>query len=444
MPRSLHPENLNRSDLEKRQWRLLKRLIAEVEGKNAFWTNRFQNQGFTACELRSWDDFRQLKPVTKQELVQDQNEHPPYGTNLTYPAAAYTRMHQTSGTTGRPMRWLDTTGSWQWVKDCWAQMYRIAEIQPEDRFCFPFSFGPFIGFWGAFEGAWQHGNFCLAAGGMSSEIRLQAIREHNITVVCCTPTYALRLLDIADREGLDLTSTNVRIIMVAGEPGASIPSIRQRIEQGFNARVIDQWGMTDIGCLGVESWQAPDGLMMLETECIAEIVDPETLQPVPVGERGELLITNLGRTGMPVIRYRTGDIVQASTIPNPCGRSLLKLQGGILGRADDMITIRGNNVFPSSVEAVLREFQEIVEYRIIIREKQSMHHMVIQLELVRELLSGKNPQECPVADIPGLDTFLQKLHRQVRDRLNFQAEIQCVAPDSLPRFELKGRRFVRE
>ncbi|MCA8984535.1 MAG: AMP-binding protein [Planctomycetaceae bacterium] len=438
----VYPEDLDRESLELRQWRQLRRLLREIEGRNPYWTERFRAESFSVTDLHGWDDFRRLQPVTKQDLVGDQNAHPPYGTNLTYPLAAYSRLHQTSGTTGRPMRWLDTPGSWNWVKRCWEQMYRIAGLRADDRLCYPFSFGPFIGFWGAFEGATQLGNFCLAAGGMSSEVRLEVILEHNITFICCTPTYALRLLEVAEREGIDLQHSAVRAVLVAGEPGGSIPAIRARIEAGFGARVIDHWGMTDIGCLAVESAVDPGGLMILETECIAEIVDSVTFQPVNPGERGELLITNLGRTGMPVIRYRTGDIVQAATRPNACGRSLLRLEGGILGRADDMITIRGNNVFPSSVEAVLREFVEIAEYRIVIREKQAMHHMVIELEPVAELCGSADVGS--LREVPAIQELERRILRTVRDRLNFNAEIHFVAPLTLPRFELKGRRFVRE
>jgi len=431
-------ENLPRDQIAELQWEQLQTLLAEIE-TNPFWMKRFAEHEIEPAAIRSWEDFRGLPLLTKQELVADQNQHPPYGTNLTYPRSKYTRLHQTSGTTGRPMRFLDTTESWNWWKRCWGQIYRIAGLRESDRLCFPFSFGPFIGFWAGFEGALQFENLCIAAGGMSSEVRLQVIQEHEVTFLCCTPTYAMRLLEIAEREGFNTANSSVRAILVAGEPGGSIPAIRQRIETGWGARVIDHWGMTDIGALGVESTEDPASLLILETECIAEIIDPDSLQPVEPGERGELIITNLGRLGAPVIRYRTGDIVQAATTPNACGRSLLRLDGGILGRADDMITIRGNNVFPSSVEAVLREFDEIIEYRITVTEKEAMHHMVIELEPALE--ADETWPE--VRTSQRMQSLLARLGRTFRDRLNFHAELNPVEPNSLPRFELKGRRFHR-
>ncbi|MBV09510.1 AMP-binding protein [Rubinisphaera sp.] len=438
MTEQILPENLSRDAIIDSQWKQLTGLLKAIE-TNPFWMKRLSDLDVQPQDINSWEDFRQLKPLTKQELVIDQNENLPYGTNLTYPRSRYTRLHQTSGTTGRPMRFLDTPESWNWFKRCWAQIYRIIGLQENDRFCFPFSFGPFIGFWAGFEGTSQFQNLCIAAGGMSSEVRLQVIQEHEVTIVCCTPTYALRLIEIAERDGIDLVNSSVRAILVAGEPGGSIPAIRNRIEQGWGARVFDHWGMTDIGSLGIESVEDPASLLLLETECIAEIVNPETFEAVTPGERGELLITNLGRWGTPVIRYRTGDIVQAATTPNACGRNLLRLDGGILGRADDMITIRGNNVFPSSVEAVLREFPEIVEYRITVTEKQSMHHLVIEIEPA--MIQDLNWSEYTTS--PQRQDLLARLSRTVRDRLNFHAEFVTVEPDSLPRFELKGRRFHR-
>jgi phenylacetate-CoA ligase len=277
------------------------------------------------------------------------------------------------------------------------------------------------------------GNRCLSMGGMSSEARLQMILDLGATVICCTPTYALRLAEAAEAMKLPITDSAVRMLIVAGEPGGAIPAIRSRLESAWGARVIDHWGMTDIGPLGIEPAAGPGGLLVLESECIAEIIDPETLDPVSTGTLGELVITNLGRLGQPVIRYRTGDLVRASTEPCPSGSSFLRLEGGILGRADDMVTIRGNNVFPSSIDAVIREFGEIVEYRVHVVTKRAMPHVQIEIE----------PQPSIAECVEHRQALLTLLSRAIKDRLNFQAEISCVEPGALPRFELKGRRFHR-
>src|SRR5260221_9815246 len=184
-----------------------------------------------------------------------------------------------------------------------------------DRIFFPFSFGPFLGFWAGFEGANRMGNLCIAAGGMSSSARLNLLLENRATVVCCTPTYALRLAEVAAEQKIDLAASAVRAILVAGEPGGNIPATRRRIETAWGARVVDHWGMTELGPLAIESLDEPGGLYLLETECIAEIIDPQSGETVPDGTEGELVITNLGRVGSPLIRYRTGDRVRAGTAP---------------------------------------------------------------------------------------------------------------------------------
>jgi phenylacetate-CoA ligase len=190
--------------------------------------------------------------------------------------------------------------------------------------------------------------------------------------------------------------------------------------------------MTDIGSLAIEPEGAPGGMSVLETECLAEIVDPHTGAPVEAGQPGELVITNLGRTGQPVLRYRTGDLVRAATELCPSGLELLRLEGGIIGRVDEMVTIRGNNLFPSSIEAILREFEAVVEFRITVETRRSMPHLKIEIE--------------PTPDVAASDAVIglvAEVARVLKGRLNFQAEVVAVGIGSLPRFELKGRRFVR-
>ncbi|HIK93486.1 MAG TPA: phenylacetate--CoA ligase family protein, partial [Planctomycetes bacterium] len=255
-------------------------MLEAIIPRNRFYTTKYAAAGIDIDDIHTLEDLRALPVTTKQELVDSQAQQPPYGANLSFPSTAYTRLHQTSGTTGRPMRWLDTTDSWDWIMECWRQIYLLAGLTKDDRLFFPFSFGPFIGFWAAFEGASRLENFVIAGGGMSTSIRLQAMIENEATVVCCTPTYALRMAEVAAEEGVNLQESSVRMLIVAGEPGGAIPATRSRIESAWDARVIDHWGMTEIASLGVESEDRPGGMYLLETEVIAEIVDPETLEPV--------------------------------------------------------------------------------------------------------------------------------------------------------------------
>jgi phenylacetate-CoA ligase len=416
----------DRQLLEKHQFRRLNSLLEKVLRSNSFWQHRLREWSTKCSAVNSIEQLRQLPVTTKQHLVDDHLGNPPYGSNLTFEFNQYARLHQTSGTTGHPIRWLDTVDSWNWFCECWRQIYSLIGLRPDDRLFFPFSFGPFIGFWAAFEGATRLGNLCIPGGGLSSESRLRMIEDNRATLICCTPTYAMRLAEVAVDKGFDIANGPIRGLIVAGEPGGSIPSIRQRIEEAWGARVFDHWGMTEIGSLAVEQEDRPSDLVVLETECIAEIVDPSTLDPVASGEIGELLITNLGRVGSPLIRYRTGDRVRA--IPNP-DNALLLLQGGILGRADEMVTIRGNNVYPSSVEAILREFDDVAEFQMEVFTERAMQQLAIQVE--------------PVTDCQDVDRLASRIVVVVRERLNFQPLVQLVDVGSLPRFELKGRRFHR-
>ena len=432
-------ERLSRQELVRLQTGRLQALLAEVLPRNRFWANKFQAAGVRAAEIRTLDDLRSLPLTTKQELLADQQAHPPYGTNLTYAPVEYSRLHQTSGTTGVPLRWLDTPQSWSWCLDCWSQLFQLIGLRRDDRLFFPFSFGPFLGFWAGFEGANRLGNLCLAGGGLSSQGRLQLMLENAATVVCCTPTYALRLAEIAAEQQIDLAGSPVRALVVAGEPGGNIPALRQRIEQAWGARLFDHWGMTEIGPLAMEPADRPGGLAMLETECIAEILDAATGAPAPAGEEGELVITNLGRQGSPLIRYRTGDRVRAAPpltdAPgggDPPWANWLRLEGGILGRTDEMLTIRGNNFYPAALEEIIRQVDGVAEYRIEVRSVKSMQHLRIQIE--------------PSPDLPGTGTgarLAAQIAGLIKDRWNFQAEVESVATGSLPRFEMKGRRFFR-
>ena len=339
MPRTTAPvppeaECQPRTTLLAHQHRRLGALLSAIHGRNRFYTSKLDDAGVRLDRLCLPDDLRTLPLTTKHELTADQDASPPWGTAYTEPLERYTRYSQTSSTTGRPLRWLDTNESWQWTLDCWKAVYRAAHVGAADRIFFPFGFGPFLGFWTAFDAGSQIGALCVPGGGMSSQTRLGLLETVQPTVICCTPTYALRLVDVARATGtLDLASSSVRIVIVAGEPGGSIPATRARIEQGWGARVIDHHGLTEVGPVSFECWEAPGTLHLNECEFICEVVDPTSGTPVPDGKTGELVITNLGRTASPVIRYRTRDIVTLRREPCGCGRTLARAEGGILSRA---------------------------------------------------------------------------------------------------------------
>ncbi len=362
---------------------------------------------FYARKLASGDDFF----TTKQELIDDQAAHPPYGTNLTFARDRYTRFCQTSGTSGHPLRWLDTPESWNWMLGNWDRVYQAAGITAKDHIFFAFSFGPFLGFWTAFESATRMGALAIPGGGMRTAVRLRTILETRATVLCCTPTYAIRLAEAAAEEKIDIQVSNIRRIIVAGEPGGSIASTRAHIEKLWpGARVVDHHGMTETGPVSYGCQARPGVLHIIESSYIAEVID------------GELILTNLGRIGSPVIRYRTGDLVRAVSGQCVCGSIDVALEGGILGRTDDMVVVRGVNIYPTAVEEVLRS-EGVTEYRVEVRTDRSMTQLHIQVE--------SDP------------SAIHRLEAALTNAFALRIPVESVATGTLPRFEAKAKRWVR-
>lgn len=416
-------EVLTRAALEQLQLEKLRALLKVVFAGNAFYAQKLRAAGIERPEdIQSLADFLRLPLTTRAELSADQAGNPPYGSNLSYPVEAFTRIHQTSGTTGQRLRWLDTAESWDWWGRCWSQVYNGAGVTAVDTVFFAFSFGPFIGFWSGHEGARAIGALSIPGGGMSSEQRLEAIVENRATVLVCTPTYALHLAEVAEAKGLDLAASAVRTTIHAGEPGVNLPATRARIESTWGARAFDHAGATEVGAWGFEC-QEQAGLHLNEAEFICEIIDPES---GAAADEGELVISNLGRAGMPVLRYRTGDQAAIERAPCACGRSLYRLQGGVIGRVDDALIIRGIVVYPSSIENVVRQFPAVVEFAVDIYRRRALDELELRVELS--------------ADAAG--DLVADLARALSHHLGLRAEVEVVEAGSLPRFELKARRFT--
>jgi phenylacetate-CoA ligase len=315
---------------------------------------------------------------------------------------------------------LDTQQDWQWWIETWQFVLDAAEVGPEDRVFLAFSFGPFIGFWSAYDASIARGTLVIPGGGLSTLARLELIRRTKATVLFCTPSYALRLAEAAAENQIDPASLDVRRIIVAGEPGGSVPALRRRIESAWNARLIDHAGASEIGPWGYGD-QAGRGLFVAETEFIAEFLSLASGGPAADGQPAELVLTSLGRFGSPVIRYRTGDVVRPRFHAADSNRFVM-LEGGVLGRTDDMLIVRGVNVFPSSVEQILRAFPEVVEYRVTIHRQNSMDLLAVEVE----------------------DRLQQpdRVARELLIRLGLKVDVRCVPLGSLPRFEGKGKRFI--
>jgi phenylacetate-CoA ligase len=420
--------------LAQAQLAALNRLVAAIAP-----TNRFYRPRLAAADglggFASLADFSARFPfTTKDELARDQLDYPPHGTVLTYPDASYTHFHQTSGTSGRPLVWLDNAASWQWLLDNWKTIWRSAGARAGDAVFFAFSFGPFLGFWTAFDSAQQLGLRTIPAGGMGSGERLRFLLAQRPRILCCTPTYALRLADVARQEGLDLARSGVELVMVAGEPGGSVPAIRARIEQGWpGARVVDHHGMTEVGPVSHGTPDHPTLLRVMHDRYFCEVLQPGTNTPVPLGATGELVLTTLGRDACPLLRYRTGDLVRPimpdappppSSAPQSVADIPFALDGGILGRADDMVIVRGVNVYPAAVDAVVRAHGGIREYQVEIDQRPALPEIRLRFEPL-------DAASDPTADFTA----------RLRTAFPIRIAVECVPAGSLPVQEFKARRW---
>ncbi|MGF1484827.1 MAG: phenylacetate--CoA ligase family protein [Opitutales bacterium] len=408
----------------------LNTLLGALYPGNGFYRQQIEAAGLTEG-ARSLDHFRTAFPfTTKEALSQDQRTHPPYGTARTYPLEHYTRFHRTSGTTGRPLYWLDTPDSWQWTLENWACVLREAGATAGTVALFAFSFGPFLGFWSAFEAALQVGLRCLPGGGLSTRLRLELVRDHGVELLCCTPTYALHLAETASQEGIDLRGCALRTIVVGGEPGGSSPALRARLLELLpQVRLFDHHGMTEVGPVSYEDPAHPGRLRLLEDRYLIEVIDPEKATAVEPGQVGELVLTNLGRTACPLLRYRTGDLVQPVLLDDGgWDEAALALDGGILGRVDDMVVVRGVNLYPSAVDEVMRGVPGTGEYQVCLSRHGTMAELALRVE----------PREAN----PAARNLAEQVQAALRDAFALRIQVDVVEPGSLPRFEMKARRWV--
>lgn len=409
-------ERLDADRLAEYQLGRFNELISRILPHNSFYSSKLGQYQFP---LQSLDELAELPFTFKHELAASDSSGS-FANNLTYPIDHYTRFHRTSGTRGRPMVVLDSTEDWGWWIRTWQFVLDSAEISSEDRIVMAFSFGPFIGFWSAFEAVVARGALAAPSGGMNTIARLELIRSVGATAIFCTPSYALHMAEVARENQIDVSDLPVRVIVVAGEPGGSMPAIRDQIASFWNARVVDHSGASEVGPWGYSDPEGR-GIYVNESEFVAEFLSMQSGEPADEGELAELVLTTLGRDGCPVIRYRTGDLVRPTWNDDQESRFVL-LSGGVLGRTDDMMIIRGVNIFPTSIEQILRSFPEVLEYRITAYKKGSMDELRVEVE--------------DRLDEP------KRIVKELQLRLGLRVDVQTVAVGTLPRYELKGKRFV--
>jgi phenylacetate-CoA ligase len=427
-------ETMAREDLRRLQLAKLRRLTAFAYDHSPFHRRRFDAAGFHPEQLATLDDLQRIPMMTREEWMESERAAPLFGD---LPATEQTnaiRYHLTSGTSGRmPIRVLDGMKDWEWIAEMWCYGFWGFGVRPEDVVYFAFGYGSFIGFWGAHYCCEKIGALVIPGGAQTTEARVRQIVELGVTTVCSTPTYALRLWQQASEMGIDLRASKVNKLILSGEPAGSIPAVKRQLEQAWGAKCGDTAGMTEVGTIMIfECAQQPGGTHIIEDHYIEEVINPATDQPVPYGELGERVVTSFGRGFIPVIRYRTRDMVLK--VPGSqcaCGRTGDLYQGGIRGRWDDMKLIRGTNVYPGAVEAIVRERDAIDEFQIYLWRRDDLRD---EITIKVELKPG-HEGEWPVVE-QRLAADLTQAHEGLRFL------IERMEYGTLPRFELKAKRLV--
>src|SRR5262245_47551714 len=372
-------ERASRTEMTRLQTRRLREEVAHAASHSPFYKRKFKTAGVKPAAVRTLADLRRLPFTTKDELKENQAARPPWGDVLAVPLDDVLRIHMTSATTGRPLAFLDTSDDWYGFYHSYARALHAFGVRREDFVMAAFSYGPWIGYWSGFHAAQDLGCLVFPVGGLSTDQRIDALLNYPITVLGCTPSYALFLGEAAARKGIDLAKdTKVRLTWHTGEPGASIPATRAKIEAAFGAQAFDLPGLTEIAAWGFEC-EARAGLTHVhEDYCYPEVLD-EHDQPVGPGGRGELVFTSLYRKAMPLIRYRTRDIVELATRKCPCGRTLVAFEGGVHARLDDMKKVRGIIVYPRRIEELVRQHGDVDEFEIVFRRRDGLDEILVRL-----------------------------------------------------------------
>jgi phenylacetate-CoA ligase len=432
--RFLEPEieAASRPTLTRLQEARLREQVGHAYRGSPFYRRKLDGAGVKPADVTMLADLARLPFTTKDELRQSQAEQPLWGEFLAVPLEDCLRVHMTSATTGRPLAFLDTKEDWSAFARSYARSLYAFGVRKRDVVMAAFSYGPWIGYWGGFHAAQELGALVFPAGGFSTDQRIDALLTYPITVLGCTPSYALFIAEQAARKGVDLAKqARIRITWHTGEPGASIPATRAKIEAAFGGKAYDLPGLTEIAAWGFEC-EARSGLTHVhEDYCYPEVLDEQDRAVAP-GETGELVLTSLYRKAMPLLRYRTRDVVRLAERGCPCGRTLVAFEGGVLGRLDDMKKVRGIIVYPRRIEELVRPHEAVDEFQIVFRRVGGLDDILVRIDPSPRL--GERERAALVA----------ALHETLRLGLGIRVTVEAVEPGSLPRWDHKARRVKDE
>tara|TARA_Y100000294_G_scaffold1276_1_gene1584 strand:- start:2871 stop:4301 length:1431 start_codon:yes stop_codon:yes gene_type:complete len=431
-------ETMPAKDRERMILERLQTVCAYAYEQAPFYRRKWDQAGFHPSQLKSLHDFEDKVPVlTKEDLREAQERRPPFGDYLCVPEKDIFHVHGTSGTTGRPTAFAISAGDWRAIANAHARIMWSMGMRPGDTICIAAIFSLYMGSWGALAGAERLGAKCFPFGAGAAGMSARCVQWLNMlkpTAFYGTPTYALHLAQVAEDEGLNPRDFQLKIMFFSGEPGASIPAIRERIESLYGAKVYDSGSMAEMSpWMNVASSAETDGMLCWQDIVYTEVCDPKTMHRVPYGQRGTPVYTHLERVSQPMIRLASMDLTLWVNEPNPCNRTYPRLPHGIFGRIDDMFTVRGENVYPSEIDAALNELQHYGgEHRIVITREAAMDELLLRVEADAETFANSDAAAHFCIDV---EQKMQKV-------LGLRTAVEIVEPGSIPRTDFKARRVI--
>ena len=425
-------ETLPYEKIRKLQLKKFQRIFSWTYEHSKFHRILYDNDGIKPKDIQSFSDIKQIPTVEKSMMRDIQGKEPfPYGDALCVPLNEVTAYRQTSGTTGQPVYQPDTWQDWEWWAECWAQLLWAQGYRPKDRVFIPFGYNVFVAFWAGHYGAEKIGCEVVPGGVLDTRARILKIQELNPTAMMGTPTYMLGMADTAiNKMKLNPADLSIEIITCAGEPGASIPSTKKRIEDAWGAKVYDHAGATEIGAWSFECTEQPGSMHVNDAFFLVEIVDVETGEAIETpGVRGKMIITALDRQAQPCIRFDSKDIIEWDTKICTCGRTSKLIKGGVVGRTDDITKVKGVLFSPSSVENVVRGIEGLGnDYELKVEKINDRDKITLQVEFVQNFSEE-------------MDKIKSKLSDQLRLKTNLNYEIEFCQYGELPRYPVKAKRF---
>jgi phenylacetate-CoA ligase len=424
-------ETMPRAQLDKLHLQRVQALAHYAYENTPFYRKKFDNAGLKPSDIRSLDDLKRKVPITdKSEIIELQQQRPPYGDTLALPMDFVAHHCETSGTTGLPLAIPYSTYDSVRYGESWVYGFWGLGIRPSDTLYFAFGWGNFAGFWSAYWGARRLGCRVISGGGLDTKGHIEAILRMKPTVLISTPTFALRIAAVAAEMGVDLSNSSIKFTYHAGEPGpTALPGMRDQIEKAWGAKAGELLGIAEVDAMA-PGCPLGDGVHVNEMNLYSWSMDPASQDEVPDGEIGENIVTGYGNTAQPLLNYRTHDLVRRRSTC-ACGRTWSKLEGSVLGRTDFMVTVRGTNVYQTAVENILNKVEGIsMHYELVLTHEEGNDAMTVRFE-PEASIDPANWQQ--LASNAG-----DLIHKALHVRL----KVVPVAPKSLPRFELKTKRII--